>query len=272
MPLFLVAAIDPEQLSFILGILVWVPLTVWILSIIQWMIMGEVDSVNGLLGIGMGIALGVLTLRPPTPMLSPWIFGMTWLTVMLYPTIRASLDRRLLVGIDLESLEKTYKALNDKPGNIGLKLKVARLAYSRGLIGQAIALAEESLKGLPPQLFEDEHKMILKWRHGAGNPQHIRSLPCLECGFAVAAGHLHCSKCGAPVLLHHARGQWLGPNLARRLIAGWTSSMAVLIGAPMAATFLPSGWPALSAIGALILVSGFLLWRTFRADRRSQSR
>jgi len=262
----------PESLSIILGVIVWIPLTVWVMSLVHWMITADIDVPSGLLGMCAGFALAYFTLKPPIPILSPVFFGATWMTVLLYPAIKASLDKRALVAIDLESLDKAYSGLATKPDNVGLKLKVARLVYSRGLIGHAIVLAEDALKGMPEQLFQDELKMIAGWKAGAGNPTKIRSLPCLECTFPNPAGRLHCEKCGAPFLLHHASGKWLGPNLAKRVVSGWFAGMALFIGVPMAISFLPQSWQVIVVCLALIFGSGALLYAAFKPEGKGTAR
>ncbi len=265
------AAAVPGELSIILGVIVWIPLTVWVMSLIHWMITADIDVPSGLLGIFTGLALAYFTLKPPIPMLSPVFFGVTWLTVLLYPAIKSSLDKRALVAIDLESLDKAYSGLALKPDNVGLKLKVARLVYSRGLLGHAIVLAEDALKGMPEQLFQDEMKMIAGWKQAAGNPTKIRSLPCLECTYPNAPGRLHCERCGAPFLLHHARGKWLGPNLAKRVVSGWFAGMAMFIGIPMAISFLQT-WQAIIVSLALLFGSGALLYGAFKPERKGSPR
>ncbi len=257
----------PDTLSLILGVIVWIPLTIWIISLVHWMISAEIDGMSGFLGICMGLALGYFTLKPPLPILSPVLFGVTWLTVLLYPVITSSLDKRALVAIDLDSLDKAYNALAQKPDNVGLKLKVARLVYSRGLLGHAIVLGEEALKGMPDQLFQDEHKMINAWKMAAGNPTEVRSLPCLECGYPNAAGRIHCEKCGSPFLLHHAKGKWLGPNLAKRVVACWAAGIALFLGVPMALSFLQSALAGITA-AVLALASGAILWGAFKPDKK----
>lgn len=256
----------PESMSLVLGVIVWIPLTVWLMSLVHWMVTADIDFLSGFLGMCVGFCLGYFTLRPPIPILSPVFFGVTWLTVLLYPAIKSSLDKRALVAIDLESLDRTYGALATKPDNVGLKLKVARLVYNRGLMGHAIVLAEDALKGMPDQLFQDELKMISGWRQAMGNPTQIRSLPCLECGYPNAAGRLHCERCGAPFLLHHAQGKWLGPNLAKRVVAAWTAAIALLVGIPVAMNVLQT-WQAGIVIFGLTVGSAALLWAAFKSPK-----
>ncbi len=250
----------------LLAAVTFIPLTVWVVSTVHWMLMGEIDALTGMCAIVAGVGLGAMTMKPPIPILSPVFCATVWLTVIFFPILRSSIDKRALVAIDLESLDRAYAGLRDKPDNVGLKLKVAKLLYGRGLSGHAIVVAEDAIKGMPEQLFHEELKMIEQWKGSAGGAKHVRSLPCLECGHFNPAGKLHCTKCGSPFLLHHARGKWLGPNLARRVMACWTAGLAMLAGIPFALGYL-AAWLAGIVVTALAVASFAVVWRAFRPEQ-----
>lgn len=258
----------PDTTSILWAIATFIPLVVWLMTTVHWMFMGEVDVLTGFVAIVAGFAMGVMALTPPVPILSPIFCGVVWLTVLFFPIVRSAWDKRALASIDLDSLDKAYVGLQTKPDNVGLKIKIAKLLYSRGLTGHAIVLAEEALKGMPEQIFHEELKMISQWRLSAGDPQTVRSLPCLECGNLNTPGRLHCQKCGAPFLLHHAKGKWMGPNLARRVIAIWTAGIAMLAGVPMALTYLVA-WQAVIALVALAAASFAIVVRAFHSGKEA---
>ncbi len=49
-----------NPLSALIGCLAWIPLAVWIVSIVQWIISGDIDFLSGFLGIWLAIGLVVL--------------------------------------------------------------------------------------------------------------------------------------------------------------------------------------------------------------------
>lgn len=259
--------VGTDTLSTILGVIVWVPLTVWLVSLIQWMVSADVDVLTGVSGIAIGLSLAYLTIRPPMPQLSPVFFTVTWLTVLLYPGLRAAMDKRALIAIDLQALDRAYQAIAAKPDNLGARLKVAKIAYSRGLAGHAIAVVEDSLRNLPENLFTEEYKLLSNWKNAMGARNQARSLPCLECGHPNRPGLLHCERCQAPFLLHHARGKWVGPKLARRATSGIIAVVLVVFGLP-AAFRLPFAWQELIVAAAVVVMSGALGYRALAPEKK----
>jgi hypothetical protein len=248
----------PQHLPLVLGTLVWIPVAIWTVSLIQWMITQDVDGLSGFFGVCLGIVLAILTFKPPEPIWSPICFAVVCLTVLLFPVVRAGIDKRALISIDLDTLAKAYRTLEERPDNLGARMKVARLVYNRGLNSHAVGLAERALKGLPESLFTDEYKLLATWRL-AGGPGGIRPqmLPCLECGLPNPPGELHCARCGAPFLLHHARGNWLGPNLARKVVSFWAGSMLVFAGLTLVNQYLHDWVALIVSIGVLGLACVF---------------
>lgn len=220
--------------------------------------MGEVDTPTGVMGIMIGITMGYFAFVPPWPFL-PYVFlGVSWAAVMLYPAVRAQIERQQLLAIDIDMMERAYDQLRERSDNMGAKIKLARLIYNRGLGGHSIALVESALRGLPEHLFEEEHKQVDMWKRQLGSASRFRSLPCLECGIPNEPGLIHCKRCGAPYLIHHARGKFLGPQLTRRIVVCWGVAMLLGFGIPWSHHHL-TGIKPLIAICGLITLSIFAL-------------
>ena len=258
----------PTTTALLCSALVWVPLTVWILSMIQWMVSGELDGITGVLGTAACFVIGAMTMNPPIPILSPILCAMTYLTVLAFPTMKNLFNRAQLHSIEMDILANAYDGLRQRPDNVGLRLKVARLLYQRGLAGSAIVLAENTLKGLPPGPFDNELKLLNDWKRATGNVTVHRSLPCLDCGCTNAAGELVCKRCGAPVLLHHAQGKWLGADLGRRIVAAWAALVLALVGSPLIYSRLDGLMMGAAFTALAVAVVGLILKAVLPSRRR----
>ena len=257
----------PSGTALLCAALAGIPLTVWIVSMVQWTIAGELDGMSGFLGVASAAVIAGAIFKPPIPILSPILCGVSYLTVLAYPAMKNLFNKAQLVQIELDILHNAYSGLQEKPDNVGLRLKVARLIYARGLVGPAIVLAETTLKSLPLGPFDAEQKMLNDWKQQVGNVSSFRSLPCLECGYANSAGEISCKKCGAPFLLHYAQGKWIGPDLGRRVIAGWAAMMLALVATPFAYSYL-DGMRLIVAFSGITVAAGCLMLRALAPQRR----
>lgn len=253
-----------HPLAAIAACIVWVPLAVWFVSIIGWMVAGEVEALFGVAAIGVGVGLGVVAAFPPDPALSPLIFAAVVVTTVLFPFARAAMNQRALVAIDIEQMEKFAEALRMKPDNVGAMIKLAELLYKRGFPAQAIALADKALPAMPPNLFRPEHNMVSAWKMVVQDPKLFRPVPCLRCHHPNEPGQLNCENCGYPTVLEMAKGKWLSSGTAKQLIAVWIGILIVVVGLPASAKFSQQS-PAL-AVGLIVLqlaVGIYVVLRTF---------
>lgn len=248
--------ISENPLAFAASIAVWIPIAVWIISLIHWMIQGEVDGLLGFIGIVIGVGLGVLTVNPPNPDLAPVVFLAIVATMAFFVPLRNAMNSRALVALDMSLIERAYLQLEHKPNDFGARMRIAKMIYQRGLFGHAITIAEEALKHMPEEFFLEEHKMVQRWKGSEYAPSQFRALPCVECGMGNPPGSFHCSRCGSRFLLDQAKGKWVGRTMARKLMAGWATLMAVFVLIPLAATSLPpvSAVVTVAGIGILVLI------------------
>lgn len=249
------------------AVLIAPPITVWLISLVHWLIQGDIDGISWFLGMTAGAMLGVLTIKPPVAVISPICCGLAWVIVLAYTLVRNMVERAQLVAIQLDVLQGAVEQLRERPDNIGTKLKIAKLVYDRGLTSSAIAVAESALKNVPAGPFDAEMKMLTDWKQTAGNPSVFRSLPCLECGHLNPAGDVDCSRCKAPVLLHYAQGKWVGPNLLRRVVFGFIGVLVPVLGIPMALVYL-EGWRLAVVYGGILVASLGLVFSAIRPEPR----
>lgn len=256
-----------ESGSVVLGCLVWIPIAIWVMSLVGWTIQGDVDFLTGIVGVAMGIVLGVLTMNPPRKELSPLLFTAVLLTVVFFPLVRAALNKRALDRLDVEAMENVYTALRLRPDNHALRFKLARLIYVKGLRGHAFVIAKEALKHMPASMFIEEHRVVNSWSRVPPQPDLMRPLPCIECGTMNAAGNLFCTRCFSPFLMDHSKGRWIGKGHARKLMAVWAAVMAGLVGVPFASALL-APVPAIVVIILLLAATGFVMVLAFLPDRK----
>ncbi|MBX3120116.1 MAG: tetratricopeptide repeat protein [Fimbriimonadaceae bacterium] len=247
--------------------LVWVPIAIWCIMMINWMIVGEIETLAGLVGLGFGVTLGVLSVNPPDPGLRPLFFAAAVITLILTPITRLTMDRMALASFDIEAIERAYEMLRSKPDNYAAKLRLAKALYNKGLILHAVAICEEALRPASDVTFSEEKYMLKRWKGQIGMVQNpTRDIRCINCNELNEPGHILCKKCGHAFLLSYAKGQFIKPSIAKRLVACWMFAMMAILGIPLSLTaFAP-----LVAIGVIIflfVVGTYFLIRAFRDDK-----
>jgi len=250
--------------GFGLGCLVWIPAAIWVISLIHWMVAGDVEAWIGIPGVVLAVCLGAVTTRPPDPMLSPLLFAAVLGTVVLFPFVRALHHRRQLAQIDIEQLASIHDGLARNPANWAAKFRMAEILYQRGHTGPAIRLAEAAIVHLPANLFAPEHRVINGWRSTPHHPESLRCPPCLRCGFNNEPGEHVCQRCGRPFLLDLAAGSWVAGGAMAKLLGAWAVAILLLIGIPVTVKTpaLPVLWQIVLILGQVALGT-YVLVRTF---------
>ncbi len=248
-----------SPLAFISGCLVWIPVCIWIVSLVHWMIQGDVDFVWGIVGVFVALLLGITTMLPPRPEMSPFLLAGVLITTVLFPVFRTSLTRRALEAVDIDAIEDAYEMLRLKPENHVVRFKFAKLLYKRGMRGSAMAFAEQALANLPASAFFEEHRMFESWKRSLQlGAVPDKWLVCLECGERNDLGTFVCTKCHSEFLIDHIRGRWVGRNLARKLLSAWAALMLALIGIPLAGLLLERTMAAGVIVLLLVAATGIV--------------
>ncbi|MCH7946032.1 MAG: zinc ribbon domain-containing protein, partial [Armatimonadetes bacterium] len=265
------AALGGSPLIMAMGFLAIFPVVAWVYGLVSWMVMGEVDPLFGVPGILVGLTLGYVAMAPPEPVYSPLALACLVGTMIVFPIAKRHLDRRAMIQIEILQIESAYRVLAIKPDHAPAKFKLAESLYARGLVGPAIGVGEAALAGMPKSLFPEENVTVGRWKAQAKGSELQRQIPCLECGRPNKAGAIHCERCGSPFLSAYARGRWLGPSLARKLVASWVAAAVALVGLPLTlGTDLVTGWAAFAAAALQAALVAVLLWRAF--GRRGAAR
>lgn len=256
--------ISADPLGALAGCLVWIPIAVWVVSIIHWLVGGDIDGFPALVSLVVAIGLGMIAVNPPTPALSPLILAATATTVFLFPMVRSALNRHALAAIDMEQLDRAFQGLQQHPNSAGILVRVAELLYIRGLRANALAIGELAIKSLPKSSFQAEHAMVGTWRYRVGKNEQPKT-HCTHCGFENQPTDIVCRRCHRPYLVDLARGRWLGKVSAEKLIVVWIVLMMAFVGVPAATHFAKTN-PALAlfaimgqlVLGLLLVIVSFL--------------
>ncbi len=246
---------------------VWVLLSFWILGLFQWAIQGDIDFLSALAGICVAIGLGIAAMLARDAYMAPLILLGVVITMCAFPLVRSSLNKRALGQIDVDTIERAYEVLAQKPGNAPIKFKLAKTIYHKGMPAHALALAEEAILQMPEAMFPEEHRILKGWRHYQ-KASGQTALGCLDCGAPCQPGYTHCLQCGAPFLLDHARGAWVGKGLARKFVSAWIAIMVAVVGIPFVAGTLSAG-AAIPVIIGLMAMAIVVLAMTFRPSRKA---
>lgn len=257
----LLAGLKDNPISAGFGCLSIIPLAVWAVSVIHWMIMDEMDFLFGTVAILCAVLLGLVVMSPPDPMYSPIAFVGIILLMIVFPIVKRQLDRRELVAIDVEQIEAAYQMLAEKPDNASAMFKLAERLYHRGLVAHAIGVGERALSNMPQSLFPEENRAVNKWKHTV--KPTTQTLPCLECGRQNVGANVYCEGCGAAYLALYARGRWLGSALALRLVAAWVAAMVTLVGLPFTLKSIDDTVMVVALCVLQLVLAGMLVWRAF---------
>lgn len=257
----LLAGLKDNPLSAGFGCLSIVPLAVWAIAVMHWMIMGEMDFLFGAVAILCAVLLGFVVMSPSDPIYSPIAFAGIILLMIVFPIVKRQLDRRELVAIDVEQIEAAYQMLAEKPDNASAMFKLAERLYHRGLVAHAVGIGERALSNMPQSLFPEENRAVNKWKH-AVKPT-TQTLPCLDCGHQNGVASLYCEGCGAAYLATYARGRWLGSAMAMRLIAAWVAAIVALVGLPFTLKSIDQIVMVVALCVLQLALAGLLVWRAF---------
>src|SRR5438045_8639307 len=97
-----------QPASFGLGCLTWVPLAIWILAMVRWMVAGDIDVVLGIVGIFVAVTLGYVSINLPSPHYSLYAFCCAAVTVVIFPFVSKGMKFRSLRSLDVESTGRAY--------------------------------------------------------------------------------------------------------------------------------------------------------------------
>ncbi len=254
--------LDSPVLGFFAGCLVWIPLAVWIVQVVHWMVMGEFDFLMGILSLFAALLLGFITVRPPYPIMGPITFLFVVALVFIYPSLRGMANQHELRKIDAEQLMRLHQALRVNPTNFGARFRIAELLHDRGMVAQAIAIGHDAIANAPTSAVVREKSLIKSWETRVISPQASRQLQCQQCGELVPLNAVSCLRCGNFYLADYFGG-FTSVDGSHRLILAWAVLSIITVLVAFSSRYLP---PAMNAfiIPSAMIGGGLILWRSFR--------
>lgn len=250
----MIEGLSESPLAFAAGCALWVPMAIWVVVLLGWMVTGDIDVPMGFLGIGAAVSLGYLGMNPPTPILPPLLLVAGVATLVLYPFAQYSLNQVALRAIDLEALDRAYESMGPAKESVSARLRIAKSLANLGYIGHAAAIADKALAGADKNIFREEMWQLRSWKERARDPRvpPVRPFDCIHCGKRSDPEELLCSRCGAPLLSDFARGKWLRPGLKSKILLVWLGAILLMIGIPTLATTLP---PLLGVVAVIVALA-----------------
>lgn len=257
-----------EPFNLFAALLVWIPVGIWIVSLIHWMVTAEIDVLSGFAGICLAAAVGFLAVNPPHPSLAPVFVIVAIGTVLIAPVARLAMNRAALQSIEVEAIERAYEMLGAKPDNFGAKIRLSRALWNKGIGSFAVAIAEGALAAAPVEVFGEENRMLAQWKAAIRTNPGVTQIRCIDCGLVNEPGTMFCTRCGAPYLLDYAQGKWMQSGLLKRVTAGWIAAVGALVAIPSVAVAFP---PVVSLIVVplLVFVGAWMLYAAFREPKPS---
>ena len=251
-----------QHSTALIGCLAWLPLAVWIMACVHWMIGGDIDVLTGFGGIAVAVGLGYEAINPPVPQMAPLTVVAVFVTVIMFPFVRSAMDKKALRGIDIDALDKAYSSLSMRPDNVVSKLKIAKILWDLGVCGHAIRIVESQLPSMPQRFFAEDIRMLKRWHMMKLEAKFFAPIVCAECHTSNEGGLLFCRQCGAPFLLDFVKGKVVGTRLGKKLSATWISLIAVLIGIPAAKAMPPI--PSIIVIVGMMFFAITMVFMAFR--------
>lgn len=242
-------AASPEV--FVSGCVVWIPVVLLVLRFISWGIQGDLDAAYALTGIFVAIGLGIVAVEPPAPFVSPLIFLSLFGALIALPFAGVAVRRRDMNLLQREDMERAYATLGLSPQNPSAKFRLAQCLYTQGMIGSALALAENALTQMPVSTFANEHKQLAAWKRYRASQKQLEIPPCPACGFRNAPESYSCQRCAQPHLMLAAHGVTKATGVTGKVVGIWLLATLFLVGIPI--TVSATAFPVLLRI-VLVLV------------------
>lgn len=266
-PLFLAQAderfvdkVSSNPLAATFSCLILIPAAILVVSLVHWMVAGEIDFLTGICGLFMTLVMVVFTNRPPADWVSPVIFfGMIGVVIGI-PLWRKFVDLKFLTDIDIERLERAYKSLDQHPGEAMRQFAIAKILFDMNLCGHAVGVARIAVANYPKIALTTEEHELRRWEATILNkPQEL--LNCLSCGTKGEFDKLYCQKCGSPYVLYHFKLPQKN-GTSNQVILMWAFMFFAILMIPILVTLGPL--PTLLGIPIVLALLAIFATKLFR--------
>ncbi|MCE9559834.1 MAG: hypothetical protein K8R88_12900, partial [Armatimonadetes bacterium] len=218
---------------------IWIPICIWVVASISWIVMGEVEAYLGIGSIAIAFTLGYFTSNPPTPWVGHLLFVVVIGTMAFFPFIRGISNKRMMVNIDIDQMENCYAMLRQRGDNPGTYFQMARLLFERGHVARSLSIGETALKSMPAGLFRVEHAEYKSWLQRSAQIAIQPSAPCPNCLAQIPSDAVICTRCNSEVCMLVLQGRSGGRGQIKKILAAWMLVVGLIIVIPIAASTLP---------------------------------
>jgi hypothetical protein len=234
------------------GLAVLAPAGIWVLFLIQWMVMGEVDGLTGVLGISAAIMLAVGALTLPVEEVKWGCLFLLYATIAVFVPMQEAVRKRGLARIDFEQMESCYDRLRERPQDSYAVFKLAELLVDRGFPSLGLGLMIARLEGEQPAFYEPEFRRV-RVLQSQGIRAATGDISCPRCRNQMHRRLTICSRCEAPIYLLLSRAPMVsamgGGRTVRLAMLGFVAALAIPLIAMLDAP------PLLRAALAVVLMS-----------------
>ncbi len=196
---------------------------------VNWIIMGEIETLLGIIVLFMTLVVAFFVIVPPIPGTSI-IFA---LTIILYtcfvPTLKEAMNKYQLDAIDYKQTKLAYDRLKANPLALSNVLLIAESAYARGLIGPAIRMMESAIPQLPAAMTVNEVARLKSWQRQSPSHEQFRPHACQKCGIQNEPEQIFCRRCGHEFWLDYMFVGIAQASPVRRAFQAWIAVSGALI-------------------------------------------
>lgn len=259
---------NPSLLTGLGALIIWIPIAVALLTVIGWLIMGDIDSLFGFTCIGVLLGMGILSAKPPTPEMPLYLAIAAYAIVLLFPSAKLLWHRQELRQIELDAMKRAYALLEFNKANLGAKLRIAQSVNRLGYARWAHFIGVAAIKGVNVQHYKDEVALVKQWGIGIRPDEAPERFGCPRCNAPLSSGDLLCDRCGGHVVFLRLRGYYGASDWQGRMLWAWLSAVVALVAIPYFRSVL-APMPALFATLASAAVVIILIARAIAGGLKS---
>ena len=203
-----------------------------VIGVTKYMLDGELDLGPGIVAILCTFTVLALTIMSKSQVLAGIVIVAMLTIIAFFPYAVEHVALAEMRGMDIDHLDRAYKEIIARPGNIASYFALAELVHSLGLKGHAVAIAERTLASLSTEIdpvknqslrgvFRTEESRTKQWRRQILDQAEFHPVACPRCGHKNEPGTIACGGCQGPFLLDIARRIDPRKRIRSRLAAGF---------------------------------------------------
>lgn len=252
------------QLDFniLYGCMLYPLAAVWCYHLIMMMVNGEIDMIEGVVGLGLTLFLAANVFVPMFPY-GRHVSGFLLITAgITVPILKNYFNTRAHAKIDADILEKACLALEFDHQNWGAHIEIANQSYRLGLLEPAVAHLEAAVTMAPLYTTAEKNRLKL-WKDEMDQIKPARALACPTCGHQNALTMVRCAQCNSMILPNLVSGRWVSENMTAKVARVW-GIVVIASAISLLALDRLSGTAALPIIFATMFASILFLARVLR--------